>query len=292
MTTELTSLQACADVLRAVSLLARGRHLHLRLAASDPVPAGFVRGVPAIDLWTSTGCAIPSAVEQELERWVDGGVEFAIVDIASFGVERLIETIYFPLLVRFSYCLGASDHPMNLLTLRRLVTPDVLLTVAVEGGVEVAATLFQPSARTPCEPGYPAADLVEGGLDIAASATRDPAVADAFFHASLQMLEASGFGAVRLRRSPWATQRTAAGWCADLARADRIAWEERTPADYFAWQPAALAQGEGILCFDLEGEWLRPRLMGSAHEALVFAERRASDLLRPPAIENRTARAG
>ncbi|WP_394843868.1 hypothetical protein LZC95_43300 [Pendulispora brunnea] len=278
MSTALTRLPGSPHGVRVAALLAATRHVHLRLAADLPAPSGYVRGVPAVDMWTATGAPVPTAVDCRMEEWRRGGVEFAICDIASFGFERLVDAVYFPLFVRCSYCTTDADFSMNVPTLRRLATSDVLLTIASVRGVEIAAALFQPTLRTPFER-YSAEDLVPDGLDMVVSATQDPHLSDAFFYASLQMLEAHGFANVRVRRSPWIASRTARYWHRDLLRADRLAWEERLPADWFSWQPSALAPDEGLVSFYVDDRGLHARVIGAVDGHLLGCASRIEELL-------------
>jgi len=279
MTVALTRLLGFPELRRSAELLARTRHLHLQLADAGGAPEGFRRGAAALDLWTRTDAEPPRAVEGELARRLDDGLELAISDVGTFGVERLIEAIYVPLFVRHAFCTREASFPMNLEVFRRLATPDVLLTIAAQGGVERAAMLLQPCRRTPAQR-YSEEALLPRGLDIVALATAEPGFGDAFFHASLRMLEASGWGSVRLRKTPWVTSESAGVWWRDLGRAERVAWEEREPADFFFAQPAALAGGEGVIGFECEPGGLRPWRVGAQHPLLREVERRLGALLR------------
>ena len=245
-------LPATARGRQAAELLRPGRHLHLRADA-----AGFVRGIAALDLWTPTDIAPP-----ELD------VSLELADVETFGLERVLAELYFPLFVACAYCGGESDTPVNAETLRRLATPEVLVTVARENGVAVGAALFQAAARTPTED-YDAAELVADGADVVVMATRDPALAEPFFGASLAMLASAEVGAVRVRRSPWATEKNASFWRRDLARTSRLACAERSPGDFFAWQPAALSPAESLLVLERTGVGLAPRVLGAANEDLA-----------------------
>lgn len=262
MTTTLSRLPSTPAGLAAAALLPR-RHLHLRLDADAALPPGFAWGPTSIDLWTPTDDESSEATSDALERWVSGGVELSITDVASFGVEALVERIYFPLFVRWSYCLGDADYPVNAETLRRLATPDVVLTMALREDRPVAAALLQPARRTPSER-YDAPELVEDGADLVVLATSDAGAAEPFFRASLQMLEANGYAYVRTRRSPWITLERAAFWLRDLERATRLACETRAPGDAFAWRDAALEGDEALLAFRLDGATLRTTIHGKA----------------------------
>ncbi|MEM9489174.1 MAG: hypothetical protein AAGC55_08515 [Myxococcota bacterium] len=268
MTTALLRLRDSPEVDRVVELLAPHRHLHLRLEEPARPPPGSCRGVAALDLWTEVLDDLPGDIDAALANWCETGVEFEITDVASFGADRLVEEIFFPLFVRHLYFRQQSDFPMNAQTFRRLATPDLLVTTARVDDQLVAAALFQPARRSPSH-GASDRDLVAAGMDVVAAATQTEATSDPFFFASLHMLAAHDISAVRVRRTPWATVTNGQSWRRDVQRAHRVTYGRDRVVDYFWWQPAALEPDEGVVTVEWRDGALRTRHLGAMSDDLA-----------------------
>jgi len=272
MSTELLQVRDGDGAVAVALSLAHSRHVHVRSEDCLLLEAGFMPGVCAVDLWTSTSVRRPAKIEGELADWVASGVRFELCDVASLGTERLVDEVYFPLLVPFAYCAGKSDFPLNLEAFRRLLAPDVVLAMAYQQDRVIAATLAQPAVRTPSML-YSDTELVKTGLDVVATAVLPGVSTASFLFAGLDMFSTLGVTALRSRRNPWVTTRNASSWCLELRHAERIAWERREPRDSFFWQPAMLDLEEGLLTFESVAGALRIHRIGRMTRDLMEARR-------------------
>jgi hypothetical protein len=261
MTTALLSIGPSAAATGAAPLLARTRHVHLRTHPPMLVPPEFGAGPTNVDCWSEIGSAIPADVARSLER---PAIDWSISDVASYGIDALVRDVYYPLLVRRGYSLGAAPFAMNEAAFRAMATHDVLITSASIGGSLVGACILQPTRRTrPERYSQPALVGDRASLDVVAAATlHDRLDARALHHATLEMLTDTAWRRVRVRESPVVTERSAARFAVHVRSAAEVAWESRNEPDFFAWQRDILTSGEAVLWFELDGAGLRARSLG------------------------------
>lgn len=250
MSLELLRLGPSEGAAEAAADLARTRHVQLDPGPSGAAPpAPFLRGPAAIAFWTSTEAEPPPAVERRLGAIDELGLELGLYDVASFGPDRLVEEIYFPLFVRLSYCTGAAPFQLNLDNFRRLADPRALLAVASAQGSVLAAALLRPAV--PGDAQHVAAPAPVDRCDVIELVATGvepflPDADDLFFFAVLQMLAAHEHGWVWVRERPWVTPRRAARWTASARRATHVAFQP-SHRDWYAWNPGLLEDGEGVL---------------------------------------------
>lgn len=264
--------------IEAASALARTRHVCLDLGPRGGTPpAMFLRAPSAIGLWTSTERDVPPAVESQLESAAAQGVTFGLYDVASFGRERLLEEVYFPLFVRFGYCTGAAPFKLNVDNFRQLAAPSALLAVASAGGTLVAGALLRgalPDDAEQCASPVPVhrRDVLEL---VAMGVVPLPAMGDdVFFFALLQMLACHGYQWIWIRETPWTTPARAAHWtrCAD--RASHIAYYP-SERDCYRWNADILDAGGCVMFLESPSmsESLTCHILGRDRGAFAEARR-------------------
>lgn len=250
MTSELIHLGPSPQATLAAVGLAGSRHVHLRLAsAAETPPEGFFCAPAALAFWTATATPPPQAVETQFDELAALGVEFCLYDVASFGSERLIQEVYFPLIVRYSYCTGTAPFPVNLDNFRLLADPDAFLAIAVLQGTVVGAALLRQAVPGDA-PHHAAPAALDGSRTVELVAIGvQPVLADtdaSFFFSVLAMLAAHDCQWVWIRERPWVTEHRATAFTARAQRADHIAYLPGIN-DCYAWNASLLAANESIL---------------------------------------------
>ena len=275
MSFDLLTIGPSSEACRAAPLLAKAHHVHLLADQATPPPAGFYLSPLAVDLWRPTSGPADALVEAEVAALCEEGLALELTDLASFGLERCIESIYFPLLVAHGYAEEACAAPLNLTNFRRSVGPRTLLALASWRDRLVGAALLQDSLRSKVN-FYSHSELgnTAGHLDLIATVTTSPLSPACFEHAAHQMLASEGYTWVRRREAPWLTTTSLSRWRGIEGGGAVLAWEEGPNFDYLSWSEERLKPEEGLLSFGIGEGGLEVKVWGAPAPWPVFPDLR------------------
>lgn len=245
--------------------LAKTHHVHLLTEPGAASPAGFLPSPLAVDQWHPTEASAAASIEAALSELIDAGLSLELTDLATFGVERVIAELYFPLLVPHGYAEASSAVALNLPNFRARMGGQTLLAWAAWQGRPVAAWLLQSSRLSPVQRySHPQLPGDPRSLDLVASVTTAPLAPAHFAWAVKQMLASEGYTWVRRREPPWITTETLARWVSLDSGDGVLAYEAGAGGDHLSWCEARLAPGEGVLAFALGPEGLVTTTWGAS----------------------------
>lgn len=144
--------------LAAAVQLARTRHVLVR--TSDPARARWLRARGFVEAPASLDCVIRlpfdgarlsrnvrKSVTRSLDAWRAAGLRLSVYDLATFGVDRAIDELYYPVFVRHFYSLGISPYGAHRLDqFVRIARPTSYVAVIERQGVIAAGALLAPSS--------------------------------------------------------------------------------------------------------------------------------------------------
>lgn len=270
MALDLITLGGSTDEVAAARLL-RG-HAHMRIAPEAPeqrasLGDGFVA---APESWE---CLIELPLDQgQLSRrfrralgasvaaWDRLGCELAVYDVASFGRERLIEELYFPIFVRNYYARGLSPYGSHRLdAFQRLARDDRFVAVVEVAGRARGGALLSPRVASGsvavARGAAPAGTLVEGLAYALGDELAD--VRRAFVLGLAASFSRLGFDWLSLGRdAPFVEARYTDVTLEKLRWADSVCAWIADPVPLYHWAPGAFGPGEGIAFVGLDGEQL------------------------------------
>lgn len=206
MTLDLLRLGDSPDEIRAALILKQTHNIRIRVMAEHVpklVQAGFVESPESISCFINL-TSIESACDRQTRKnlrasfqaWKRLNIDFTLTDIENFGVNRLINEVYFPLFVQQFYTRGISPYGAhNLETFKEFINPEMLLALAYKESKLIGAALLhridKPEPVVPILGISPEGPWVEG-LIIAISDSHQE-IRRAFLHVISTTLGQIGF---------------------------------------------------------------------------------------------------
>jgi hypothetical protein len=257
---------------RKAAMLLRGlAHLRVRSASKG---AEELRDAGFVELPASVECLIPipldplrlsrrmrHLVTRAVEAWQQKGLSLCIETSESFGVERLVQEVYYPLLVRHFYARGVSPFGAhNEDQFRRLVTQGVLLALARDGSTMVGAALLaerrsehiQLTLRGPAPTG-PGLEGLMYALDQSLDVCRRafiPILASAFSSLGYQILSLG-------RDLPWMEPDYCDVFFEKTRIAKSIIANRAEPCDLYHFSGSLFSNGYGLVWWEISGNECR-----------------------------------
>ncbi|WNG18807.1 hypothetical protein [Cystobacter fuscus] len=293
MAVELIHLGGSPEELEAALGLRRRRNVHVQVEP-EAVPhlraTGFVEAPEAVNAFVELpydgarrSHNLRRSIGTAVERWEQAEVSLELHDVSSYGLERLIEEFYFPILVRHLYTRGLSPFGAhNLEAFRQIARPDTYVVMATRDGKVAGGGLLRRRAGEPLRSvrgPLPTGPWVEG-LVYALAPVLD-GLQRAFLYALTEIFSAEGFSHLSFGRDlPYAEPRYSGVLLEKLRWADCIAVHEGARRHLYAFHEESLSDS-GLLLLEQCAEGLAARALGrvfdnQSHISRLLA-RRAED---------------
>lgn len=259
--------------LAAAVQLARTRHVLVRTA--DPGRARWLRARGFVEAPASLDCVIRlpfdgarlsrnarKSVTRSLDAWRAAGLRLSVYDLATFGVDRAIDELYYPVFVRHFYSLGISPYGAHRLDqFVRIARPSSYVAVIERQGVIAAGALLAPSSlrrarTTRGEPFHASNQPVIEGL-VYALPPDLLACRRALMVALAQAFGELGFGWLSLGRDQvWCSAQYAGVIAEKIRLADAVLARFDDQRQFYRWNPRLFSPGEGVLFAAWSGDGL------------------------------------
>ncbi len=259
MTIDVLRLGESAESISAALLLRNEHNIRVRALpsqASELLHSGFIEAPQFLSCFidlTSEDILLESSYNKNLrislEAWQRQGVEFVITDVENFGINRLIEQVYFPIFVRDFYSRGISPYGAhNLESFKNILKPSMYVALGYKKGKVVVAALLDSnssdSALVSVRGAAPNEPWVEGL--IVACSIEGKAIRRAFISILASALKHIGHKWFSLGRDlTW----MGSGYCNVLLEKLSISTSvaiSRGSYRYLHWWSPAILQNEGV----------------------------------------------